>query len=165
MVAEYSGRKCISRCHLLSVDRPFIKSAACPQTGRGGRNPYFLFAAAATAARPARSCMESSTTCSMSSCGAGLPVQISNWRAAWWTNISMPGTICAPRLGAGPLKLQISTPEGRGVLYKVRGRRNRKAPVYFCCPAQFTTTVIGGWLTLPIGNSHRNRWPSVCGTT
>ena len=67
-------------------------------------------------------------------------------------------------LGAGPLKLQISTPEGCGVLYKVRGRRSRKASVYFCCPAQFTTTVIGGWLTLPFGKSHRNRCPSLSGT-
>src|SRR5207245_1024620 len=37
------------------------------------------------------------TTRSMSSQGAGLPVQISNWRAAWWTNISIPGITCAPR--------------------------------------------------------------------
>jgi hypothetical protein len=41
----------------------------------------------------ARSCKASKTTRSISSQGAGLPVQISNWRAAWWTNISIPGMI------------------------------------------------------------------------
>src|SRR5277367_5856610 len=45
----------------------------------------------------ARSCCASRTTRSISSQGAGLPVQISNWRAAWWTNISIPGMTCAPR--------------------------------------------------------------------
>jgi hypothetical protein len=42
----------------------------------------------ATGSIPWRS--ECSTTRSISSSGAGLPVQISNWRAPCWTNISTP---------------------------------------------------------------------------
>ena len=48
----------------------------------------------------ARSCCAMVTTRSMSSHGAGFPVQISNCRAAWWTNISMPGITCRPRARA-----------------------------------------------------------------
>lgn len=41
----------------------------------------------------ARSCSAIVTTRSISSQGAGFPVQISNCRAAWCTNISIPGMI------------------------------------------------------------------------
>jgi hypothetical protein len=45
----------------------------------------------------ARRRSSSSTTRSISDSGAGLPVQISNWRAPCWTNISRPLMTARPR--------------------------------------------------------------------
>src|SRR5712692_4231385 len=57
----------------------------------------FLAAFLAAFFAAARSCRVMATTRSISSQGAGLPVQISNCRAAWCTNISTPGMTCTPR--------------------------------------------------------------------
>src|SRR5439155_3245622 len=80
-----------------------LKPCPRPQLHLGRRElpanqVYFFFVpffAAFFAA--ARSCRVMVTTRSISSQGAGLPVQISNCRAAWCTNISTPGMTCAPR--------------------------------------------------------------------
>jgi len=64
------------------IDALLIKLFGCIGNVHNPNWAYFFFPAA-VATRVARSCKASDTTWSMSSWGAGFPVQISNCRAAW----------------------------------------------------------------------------------